>query len=183
MQIKFSCRLLIIFLLGNTLSSAVGSVQSPNFPERTYLGKWYEIARLPNNLEKNCAKPSTTTMAISKDKKDPIVVNIQCITMDGRLMNKIGVGSFVKPYQNQLSITFWPFYLRNFIFAYNDYVLHDLYSGTVIIVGSPDHKYLWIMARTENINLDKLRYTVEVAQKDGFKTNNLILNYPLIWQK
>jgi apolipoprotein D and lipocalin family protein len=128
-----------------------------------YLGKWYEIARLPNNFQEGCVGSAADYSL--RDDGDIEVINTCRDIKDGRLRQAKGKAWVVDSVSNaKLKVSFfWPFR--------GDYWIIEL--GTeyeYAVVGTPDRKYLWILSRTKTMP-DAIYSTIlERASKQGFDT-------------
>jgi lipocalin len=134
-----------------------------------YSGKWYEIARLPNSFEKGLVC-CTAEYSLRPDSK--ISVTNKGVKEDepGKLSSITGKAWV--PDQNEpgrLKVQFfWPF-------AAGYYIFHlDLKNYQYSLVGTPSRKYLWILARTPEIDETLYQELVEVARKHAFAVDELI---------
>jgi apolipoprotein D and lipocalin family protein len=130
-----------------------------------YLGKWYEIAAIPQWFEKGCA---CTTANYSLNTDGTIMVTNTCIK-EGK--TKIAVGkAFVtdKKTNAKLSVQFfWPFRGK--------YWIIDLDSDyNYVLVGHPNRKYLWILSRKPRLDQQSLNRLLSVATNQGFDTTQLV---------
>ncbi len=109
-----------------------------------YLGRWYEIARLPNGFQKDC---EAVTATYSKRDDGLIKVVNTCGAISGsRAREAVGKAKIVDAATNaKLKVSFFgPFW--------GDYWVVDLkddYSRA--IVGEPSGRYLWVLARTPSV--------------------------------
>jgi len=127
-----------------------------------YAGTWYEIAKYPNRFQRGCVG-ATAEYALSADGKRVDVVN-RCRDADsGKEKSVRGKARVVDPATNaKLSVTFfWPFSGDYWILA-----LGAEYEYAV--VGTPDRKYLWFLARTPTIGDDLYGRLVDLARERGF---------------
>lgn len=174
---------LILLLLIATMSYAnINRSDLPvnkNFMLTEYLGKWYEIVRLPNSFESRCLVPITAFYSLDKDNHGLLKVKNSCKWPTGKFDVAIGQGKFVAESTTaKLKINFLPSILRYFNVGWGDYwVLYTDYKR-YSIVGSPDYKYLWILSRSENPPVEDINKLVEFADKLQFPIQNLIYNYP-----
>ena len=133
-----------------------------------YAGRWYEIARLPNRFQRKCSSDTIAMYSLRGDGK--ITVVNECRMADGHITSVKGtahaaskVGSNTK-----LKVTFfWPFY--------GDYWIIDLdpeYRWAV--VGEPDRKYLWILARDRSMEEGLFNSIVERIKAQGYDIRNLV---------
>jgi apolipoprotein D and lipocalin family protein len=133
-----------------------------------YMGKWYEIARLPNRFQRDCASDISAEYTLRPDGR--IAVKNQCRTADGRLKTAKGTAkpASKKGPNTKLRVTFfWPFY--------GDYWIIDLdpeYRWAV--VGEPDRKYLWILAREPDMEESLYRSIVARALTKGYELNEIV---------
>jgi apolipoprotein D and lipocalin family protein len=138
-----------------------------------YLGKWYEIARLPNSFQKNCYRSTAEYTLI--DSETIRVVN-SCFedSVNGELDQATGKAFVVEGSNNaKLKVQFfWPFK--------GDYWIIDLdrENYNYAVVGSPSREYLWILAREIKLPKEILSALIDRANKKGFDTTKLIFeNY------
>lgn len=125
-----------------------------------YVGTWYEIALLPNRFERQCV--SDTQAQYSAEDGGIRVVN-RCRTADGRTDTANGHAKIVKGSGNaKLRVTFfWPFYGDYWILA-----LDPDYSE--VLVGAPDRRYAWILARRPDLPEERVQALLERAKTLGF---------------
>ena len=127
-----------------------------------YAGKWYEIAKYPNRFQRGCVG-ATAEYALSDDGTRVDVVN-RCRDADsGKERSVRGKARVVDPATNaKLSVTFfWPFSGDYWILAVGE-------EYEYAVVGTPDRKYLWFLARTETIGDDLYEHLVGLARERGF---------------
>ena len=144
----------LLLVLGATWTAMPMSAADKPAPMRVvpsvdlsrYAGKWYEIARLPNRFQRDCASDTTATYTLRPDGK--ITVLNQCRQPDGRLKSARGTARLASDREpnTKLRVTFfWPFY--------GNYWIIDLdpeYRWAV--VGEPDRKYFWILSREPKLD-------------------------------
>jgi apolipoprotein D and lipocalin family protein len=127
-----------------------------------YVGTWYEIAKYPNRFQRGCVG-ATAEYALAPDGKRVDVVN-RCREIEsGKERSVRGKARVVDPATNaKLSVTFfWPFSGDYWILA-----LGAEYEYAV--VGTPDRKYLWFLARTPTIGDELYEHLVNLARERGF---------------
>ena len=132
-----------------------------------YVGRWYEIARLPNRFEKKCADSVTATYALRPDGKIEVVN--RCRKSSGQYTTAKGKAKIVDKKTNaKLKVTFfWPFY--------GDYWILDLGSNyEYAVVGDPSREYLWILSRTPQIEAALYQQLLARMAARGFKTELMI---------
>jgi apolipoprotein D and lipocalin family protein len=151
--------------VNRTATTPLATVERVNL-ER-YLGRWYEIARFDHSFERGCAGVTAT---YSKNPDGTIKVVNRC--RQGSLAGPEEVAEGTAKPQNaentKLSVTFfWPFSGDYWIIG-----LADDYSWA--LVGEPSGRYLWILARTPQIDPALRAGLVAKLQAKGYNTNALI---------
>ena len=165
---------LLVNLFG--LFAGCGGASSPDtdnipavehFNLQRYMGKWYEIARLPNRFERNVADAQAdyslqadgTVKVINQGIKNHINVSVSGIAKTTGIS---GLG--------ELEVSFFPpFYsLYKIIYLNSDYTLAIVTSSTM------DH--LWILSRKPIISRQELAQCLELLKKWGFAIK--LLQYP-----
>ena len=134
----------------------------PSVDLSRYVGKWYEIAKYPNRFQRGCVG-ATAEYTLAPDGKRVEVVN-RCREIEsGKERSVHGKARVVDPATNaKLSVTFfWPFSGDYWILAVGA-------EYEYAVVGTPDRKYLWILARTPTIGDDLYSLLVDLARERGF---------------
>ena len=137
-----------------------------------YLGRWFEIARLPMRHEPANATDITATYSL--DEQGAIRVQNR-MRLDGEVEESIGQARPVDGSDSKLEVTFLPAGLRWIPFTKGDYwvlKLDDAYS--VSLVGSPDRKYLWLLARHPHLDEATRNHYLACAQAQGYDLAGLI---------
>ncbi len=134
-----------------------------------FTGTWYEIARLPGKVEKNCASDVFSLVAIG-DKTNQFQVVISCTVKKGytearnatiKPGDKIGDG--------KLKLTFlWPFTTKY-------WVLDNGPEYEWSLIGSPNHKELLVLSRTRSMKPELLAELEGKAAAEGFATGKLAM--------
>jgi apolipoprotein D and lipocalin family protein len=134
----------------------------PSVDLSRYAGTWYEIAKYPNRFQRGCAG-ATAEYTLAPDGKRVEVVN-RCREIDsGKEKSIRGKARVVDPATNaKLSVTFfWPF-------SGDYWILTVGAEYEYAVVGTPDRKYLWFLARTPEIGDDLYGHLVDLARGRGF---------------
>jgi apolipoprotein D and lipocalin family protein len=167
---------MLLLILGTMLPVAPIPGAKPDAPMRVvpsvdltrYAGKWYEIARLPNRFQRDCASDTTASYALRPDGK--ITVINSCRTSEGRIKSATGtahVASGKEP-NTKLKVTFfWPFY--------GNYWIIDLdpdYRWAV--VGEPDRKYFWILSREPRLDDTLYQQILDRAKQQGYDVGPMV---------
>ena len=133
-----------------------------------YLGTWYEIARLDHSFERGMT--NVTAEYSMRDDGGVRVVNQGYDVPKGEWNEAIGKAYFVGDSDvGQLKVSFFgPFYG-----GYNIIELDKDQYQYALVVG-PDRSYLWILARSPELNQDVLSALVSKAEQLDFPTDELI---------
>jgi apolipoprotein D and lipocalin family protein len=133
-----------------------------------YLGVWYEIARLPNSFQKRCSCSSAEYSLI--DESTLRVIN-RCHkdAPDGEIDSARGKAFIVEGSNNaKLRVQFfWPFRGNYWILE-----LDEDYQW--VVVGEPGRKYLWILAREQQLDEQVYAMLLERIAAKGFDIDKLI---------
>jgi apolipoprotein D and lipocalin family protein len=137
----------------------------PKVDLKRYLGKWYEIARLPARFQEGCDE-STATYALNENGS--ISVLNECVKNGKPKKAKANAKVVDKTSEAKLKVTFfWPFA--------GDYWILDLGKDyEYAVVGTPSRKYLWMLSRTPKMDEKLYSQLVESAKSKGFNVDNLI---------
>jgi apolipoprotein D and lipocalin family protein len=139
-----------------------------------YLGVWHEVARLPNRFEDHCVSDITATYSRREDGRLNVIN--RCRKQDGTYDVANGVARIVDASTNaKLKVRFAPAWLSILPFVWGDYWvigLGDEYRYAV--VGSPDRKYLWFLARAPVMDAADWDAASRVARANGYDLSRLI---------
>lgn len=133
-----------------------------------YLGKWYEIALLPNRFEEGC---HCTTAEYSLIDSETLRVTNTCNedSSDGEI-DQVNGKAFVVEGSNNAKLKvqfFWPFKGDYWILELDDDYQYAL-------VGSPSREYLWILSRTPSLDESIIKQLKQIADKKGFDSSKMI---------
>lgn len=139
-----------------------------------YAGRWFEIARFPNRFQRDCAGEVTATYSLRDDGR--IAVINRCRQQDGSMKEAEGVARRVEGRPpSVLKVRFAPAFLSFLPMVWGDYqviALGDEYDYAV--VGTPDRKYLWILARQASMDPARYEDAVAAAKAQGFDVGRLV---------
>jgi apolipoprotein D and lipocalin family protein len=139
------------------------------FDLNRYLGKWYEIARIPTSFEKGLVNV-TATYSLRQDGKVQVINEGYKETGKGKHKTAKGKAKLAaKPDSGYLKVSFFgPFYA--------DYIIIDLdlqqYDYAMV---ASSYDYLWILSRQPKMEKDIYDKLIEKASKLGFDTSRLYL--------
>ena len=148
-------------------------VPVPHIDLERYLGTWFEICRLPLKWEDAEASDITATYSLGPDGK--IGVENRCIDKDGQPDRAVGVAIAQDETHAKLKVSFLPQYLRWIPFTEGDYwVLAIAPDYSVALVGTPDRKHLWLLARHPALPTEVVDNYLAAARTQGFDLDALI---------
>jgi apolipoprotein D and lipocalin family protein len=147
---------------------------APAVDLQRYAGTWYEIARLPEKYEKDCASDVTATYEPTIDGGLRIVN--RCRRRDGSVKRAIGRAEVTDFDTNaKLRVTFAPQLLDPLPFVWADYYIIDVASDySSAIVGTPDRAHLWLLAREPGVTEEVRSAFIAKALGQGFDTSSLV---------
>jgi apolipoprotein D and lipocalin family protein len=134
----------------------------PKLDVTRYAGKWYQIKALPAFFQEGCSA-SEANYTIGKGY---IGVENSCIK-DGKRQVAYAKAMPVNQGKSKLKVDFTGLGL----FAGDYWVLYTDYNTA--LVGTPDRKYLWILARKPKVSSLKLNRLKGIATKQGFDVSKL----------
>jgi apolipoprotein D and lipocalin family protein len=170
---------LVLFGLGLvSCSTTRGRVDAPVTAEAVdlsrYIGRWYEIARLPMRFQ----KPNEAAIAEYGTNPDgTISVHNIAIRPDGSERDIRGYAKVLNPPENtKLTVRFktWFGPLIPVPKDGNYWILHVDEDYEEAIVGTPNRKYLWLLARTPTVPDAHYEALVAKADQLGFETYRLL---------
>jgi apolipoprotein D and lipocalin family protein len=140
-----------------------------------YAGTWYEIARLPNRFQAQCAGDVKATYTLL-DNGELRVVN-RCRTESGEIDEAEGrarLASEDGP-NTKLKVRFAPAFLSFLPFVWGDYWIIELAPDYgYAVIGEPARKYLWILSRTPSIEESTLQDILSRVKQKGYNLNGLV---------
>lgn len=164
------------------LTLVSGSVSAQKQPLKTvakvdldkYLGKWFEIARLPNSFQEKCV--GEVSAEYTKNEDGTIRVTNACLEKDGKIQTVVGKAKIDDKKTNaKLKVRFAPAVLSWFSGVWGDYqiiALGDNYEYAV--VGTPDRKYLWFLSRKPQIEEPLYQEMLKNADAQGFSVGKVV---------
>jgi apolipoprotein D and lipocalin family protein len=141
---------------------------APSVDLARYAGKWYEIARLPNRFQRDCATNTTATYKLRPDGK--ITVVNECRKADGRLKSAKGTARVADPKgpNTKLKVTFfWPF-------SGNYWIIDLDPEYRWVVVGEPGRDYLWILCREPRMEDAVYNQIIERVKQQGYQVGRLM---------
>jgi apolipoprotein D and lipocalin family protein len=140
-----------------------------------YGGTWYEIARLPNRFQDDCIGDVTATYTLLEDGQIKVVN--RCRTEDGTFSEVEGRARRASKDGpiSKLEVRFAPAFLSFLPFVWGDYWILDLASDySYAVIGEPDREFLWVLARSPQMDQGTLGKVLERVEKQGYMLDRLI---------
>jgi apolipoprotein D and lipocalin family protein len=146
----------------------------PTLDAEKYAGRWYEIARFPNQFQDHCAGDVTAEYTPRPDGR--ITVVNRCRKANGEWDEAEGVARRLEGAPpSALEVRFAPAILSFIPAVWGDYQVMALdESYTYSLVGTPDRKYLWILSRTPSLDEGTYKKLTDVAAGQGFDVSKLV---------
>ena len=146
----------------------------PSIDIQRYAGTWFEIARLPNSFQKQCAGDVTATYTI--DGNELMVVN-RCRKENGETTEATGRARRDDDNEpnSKLKVRFAPAFLSFLPFVWGDYWVIDLSPDyTYAVVGEPNRQYLWILSRTPALPDSTMQGILGRIRQQGYDLSDLV---------
>ncbi len=167
-KIKIFLLLTLPFFLTACTGKPEGVIAIDEFELDRYLGKWYEIARLDHSFERGLNNISAEYSL--RDDGGVKVINSGFSKQDNKWQQAEGKAYFVdKSDSGHLKVSFFgPFYGSYVIFEL------DKENYQYAFVSGPNTSYLWLLARTPQLDKKITEQFVKRSQELGFDTSKLI---------
>jgi apolipoprotein D and lipocalin family protein len=139
-----------------------------------YLGTWHEIARYPFRIQEQCARD---TVAVYSARDDGAIgVLNRCLRADGSVFAAEGVAQVIDTQSKaRLQVSFLPAWLRWLPVGRGDYWVIDLAPDyRYAVIGEPQRRYLWILARTPQLDAQTFRGITERLAAQGYDPARLV---------
>ncbi|MES9834495.1 MAG: lipocalin family protein [Candidatus Thiodiazotropha sp. LLP2] len=138
-----------------------------------YQGSWFEIARLPNRFQDQCAGNVTANYK-QLDDGNIEVIN-RCLDDQGRMDEAQGVARIINKSTNaKLEVSFVSLFGWNLFWG--DYWiigLGDSYKYAVI--GTPNRSYAWVLSRSDHVIPEQWQLIQQVLLQSGYDPNELVM--------
>jgi apolipoprotein D and lipocalin family protein len=139
----------------------------PTLELARYLGLWYEQGRLPLRFEDDEARDVTAEYSLAED--GTVTVDNRCLDRNGEPQRALGQGIPDPEHPGRLRVSFLPEELRWLPFTRADYwVLRVDDDYRHALVGTPDHRYLWLLSREAQADPAAAESFLQTARDQGF---------------
>lgn len=145
----------------------------PHVDLSAYQGEWYEIASIPMFFQRKCAGEVKATYTLLKN--DQVDVLNTCGTRSGKTIKARGRAKVASENTAKLKVTFLNIFGWRF-FASGDYWVTQLADDyRYAVVGHPERKYGWILARTPSLPKTTLRCIQHALEGQGYKGSQFLM--------
>ncbi len=159
--------LLALVLAESTAATAQSATPVPKLDPNRLIGTYYEIARYPIRREKTCLTDEMVLYALG-DKKNSLQIVTTCEVKDGNSNSWNSAGKFDQSGDGKIKLGWiWPFTQKY-------WVLDLAPDYTWVLVGTPNHKSLWILSRAVPLAPEVLADIESRATAQGFNAAKLI---------
>ena len=171
--LRLTVAALVACALGGLMAQAApGATNKPVDPKR-YAGRWYEVARLPNKIQSNCAA-ATSDWSREPDGAFEVVQTCHMGAANGEAKVWRGSGRIVdEATSSKFRIGFFGGLVQ---MDYSVLDRSDDYSWCMLTAANP--KWFWIMSRRPNLAPDEKAALVARARELGYDTSKLIFDAP-----
>ncbi len=156
--------LLVVMGIPPCEANSIDNTPVDEFDIDRYMGKWYEIARFDNRYQRNL---TDVTAVYSLDENNNITITNRGYNIADCEWREVQGRGETTSTTGQLRVSFFLFFASD----YNVMGLGENYEWA--LVGTKSSKYLWIISRTPSIPDDTLCYIIGLAQKRGYKVDEL----------
>lgn len=140
-----------------------------------YLGKWYEIASIPQYFQQKCI--GNTTAEYSAAEKGYIRILNSCDTKTGERAVAEGRAKVVDLESNsKLKVTFVKFIWWLFLFGGNYWILEIGPDYSHAVIGDPSLKYAWILSRQPTMPQTDYASVEKLLKNAGYDTCAILIS-------
>ncbi|HYG42659.1 MAG TPA: lipocalin family protein [Bordetella sp.] len=163
------------------LSACAGAGRGEDMPTQSgvdlsrYAGTWYELARLPNSFQDECAGEVKAIYTLEAGNK--LGVTNQCRERDGAIESVQGQGRLNDDFNDKarLQVRFAPAWTSWLPWVWGDYwILRIEGNYQYSLVGTPDREYLWVLARSPYADPAIVQRLLDYARRQGFDTAKVL---------
>ena len=139
-----------------------------------YQGRWYELARLPMFFQRNCVQ-AEAHYGLQDDGR--LRVTNRCRTEEGEWQEVQGEAvAQIEGQTDKLWVRLdnWFSRLLPSVARGEYWVLYLDEDYRTALVGHPNRKYLWLLAREPEVSAETRTHLLEQARQRGYDTSELI---------
>lgn len=163
----------LLLALASPPAMAASNLPVTELDLERYAGTWHEIARLPMFFQRKCVQ-SQADYRLRVDGK--VAVLNQCRTTTGDWISAAGAAEPLPGRSDRLQVRFDNWFSRLFPgLTTGDYwVLHLDEDYRIALVGHPQRKYLWLLAREPQLTAAQREELLRVAREQRYILDELI---------
>lgn len=152
---------------GYALGDAMKQVKTVEYVDlKRYMGKWYEIAKIPNRFQRNCVGNTTANYTLLESGYVKVVNS--CLEDNGRTKTAVGIARVTdKETSAKLKVSFFSIFGIH-LFWGNYWVLYIDEDYENVIVSEPGRKYGWILSRKASLTKEELKPLYTALENNGY---------------
>lgn len=158
--------LLSVLLAGAPVAAAQSVSAVPRLDLQKYVGVWYVVSRIPTKAEKRCLSDNMVLYALG-DKARTFQMGTFCTVKGGNPDDLNKTGKMDKKGDGRLKLPYLVFFSKKY------WVLAKGPDYDWALVGSPNHKTLWVLSKTAALSPDRTAEVMKTASAEGFDTSKL----------
>lgn len=174
-RIVVGCAGILLTLLGAVRGAlAADPPHTVDFVDlERYMGRWYEIAALPNFFQRHCVRGTTADYSLGGDGL--VSVTNRCETESGEIDEARGVARSNAPDTNaKLEVSFVNVFGKQLFWG--DYWIIGLGKDyEYALVGTPSRRWGWILAREPTPSQQKTHAWLESFREQGYDPKAFVL--------
>jgi apolipoprotein D and lipocalin family protein len=166
-------------LLALSLKATGAPAPLPTLDLNAYMGRWHQVALYPNRFQAQCLDSTTATYTLRPDGR--VTVLNRCRTKDGwdetggiarpRGEARVADGQLTPA---SLEVSFLPVALRWLGVGWGKYDVLQLGPAQQwAIVSEPSQQYLWVLARTPQLDATQWTAVEALLRQRGFDLQRL----------
>lgn len=163
------------------LAATVDARTSPDPPTvaavdlERYQGTWFELGRLPFRFQRQCVSDVTAEYVLRGDGRVDVIN--ACVKADGAVDRAKGIARVVSRdgSNSKLEVRFAPAFLSFISAVWGDYWILDLAPDySTALVGTPDRRYLWVLARSADVGGERYAALLARAASLGYDVDRVV---------
>ncbi len=174
MKLKLLAFFAFIFTAMSSFASSTELKTVDYVEPARYMGTWYEIARYENRFQKDCY---ATRVNYALRDNGTVAVTNTCTLKENKAESATahGIAFIVNKKSNaQLEVGFAPLFKYLGWFTGDYWIIKLGANYEYAVIGTPNYKYFWIIARESQISENLYQELVDFAVEQGFEAQKII---------